>query len=60
MGCAAMFFIFWNVGVEGRKHAKALGNDVHRVYLICGDWNLFLWMLYPVAWGLQGWQRHIA
>lgn len=47
-----MFFIFWNVGIEGRKHAKALGKDVHRVYLICGVWTLFLWMLYPVAWGL--------
>jgi len=52
MGCAAMFYVFWNVGMEGRKHAKALGSDVHRVYLICGVWTLFLWLLYPVCWGL--------
>jgi bacteriorhodopsin len=47
-----MFFVFWNVGIEGRKHAKALGNDVHRVYVSCGVLTLFLWLLYPVAWGL--------
>lgn len=47
-----MFYVFFNVGWEGRKHAKALGKDVHRVYLICGVWTLFLWMLYPVCWGL--------
>lgn len=47
-----MLYVFWNVGWEGRKHAKALGKDVHRVYLICGVWTLFLWLLYPVCWGL--------
>ncbi len=51
-GCAAMFYVFWNVGIEGRKHAKALGPDVHRVYVLCGVWTLFLWLLYPIAWGL--------
>lgn len=31
-----MFYVFWNVGIEGRKHANALGADVHRVYMVCG------------------------
>lgn len=47
-----MFYVFWIVGVEGRKHAKALGPDVHRVYMLCGVWTLFLWLLYPISWGL--------
>jgi len=51
-GCVAMFYVFWNVGIEGRKHAKALGSDVHRVYVLCGVWTLFLWLLYPISWGL--------
>ncbi len=36
-----------------RKHAAALGADVSRVYLICGVWTIFLWFLYPIAWGLS-------
>lgn len=36
----------------GPKTRKALGADVHRVYLVCGVWTLFLWPLYPVCWGL--------
>ena len=47
-----MFYIFWNVGFEGRRRAKNLGNDVYRVYMACGVWTLFLWLLYPVSWGL--------
>lgn len=51
-GCAAMFYIFYNVAWEGRIHAKRLGSDVYRVYLICGVWTLFLWLCYPIAWGV--------
>lgn len=47
-----MFYIFWNVGIEGRRRARNLGRDVYRVYMACGVWTLFLWLLYPVAWGL--------
>jgi len=35
-----------------RKHARALGSDVYRTYLICGVWTIFLWFLYPISWGL--------
>jgi hypothetical protein len=37
---------------EARKHANALGQDVGRVFLMCGSLTAFLWILYPVAWGL--------
>ena len=36
-----------------RKHAYALGTDVGKTYLICGVWTIFLWFLYPIAWGLS-------
>ena len=36
-----------------RKHANALGADVGRTYLICGVWTIFLWFLYPIAWGVS-------
>lgn len=52
-GCFAMFFIFWNIAWEGRKRARLLGSDVSRVYLACGVWTLFIWLLYPIAWGLS-------
>lgn len=51
-GCAAMLYVFYILGFEGRSHAKRLGNDVHRVYVTCGVVTLFVWLLYPVAWGL--------
>lgn len=31
----------------------ALGPDISRTYLICGVWTIFLWFLYPIAWGLS-------
>lgn len=39
--------------MTARKHALAIGADVHRTYLICGVWTIFLWALYPIAWGLS-------
>lgn len=39
--------------MTARKHALAIGADVHKAYLICGVWTIFLWFLYPIAWGLS-------
>lgn len=47
-----MFGVFYELAGNGRAHAKALGNDVYKCYLTCGILTLFLWTLYPVAWGL--------
>jgi bacteriorhodopsin len=49
---AALFFIAYNVCYVGLVHAKALGPNVHRTFLMCGVWTIFLWFLYPIAWGL--------
>lgn len=46
-----MFYVFYNLAIEGRTRSKALGKDVYRVFMACGVWTLFLWLLYPVAWG---------
>jgi bacteriorhodopsin len=52
-GTAAMFYVFYNLAFEGRKRAKALGDDVSRVYTMCGVLTLGIWMLYPIAWGVS-------
>ena len=51
-GCACMLGIFYELAIVGRQNAKRLGNDVHRVFLMCGVLTLFVWFLYPIAWGL--------
>lgn len=47
-----MFAVFYELAFVGRRSAKALGSDVHRVYMHCGVLTLFMWMLYPISWGL--------
>jgi len=52
-GCAALCVVGWNLVWTARKHALALGDDVHRAYVTCGVWTIFLWTLYPIAWGVS-------
>ncbi|ESZ89976.1 hypothetical protein SBOR_9638 [Sclerotinia borealis F-4128] len=49
----ALFGIAYNVLFIGAKHAKALGTAVNKVYWTCGGITMFLWFLYPIAWGLS-------
>lgn len=49
----AFLWVAWTVIWTARKHAAAIGPDVSRTYLICGVWTIFLWFLYPIAWGLS-------
>ena len=49
----AFFWVAWTVTWTARQHAAAIGSDVGRTYLICGVWTIFLWFLYPIAWGLS-------
>ena len=48
-----MFNIFWNIAWQGRKHAQHLGSDIYRAYMLTGVWTIFLWFLYPIAWGVS-------
>lgn len=52
-GCVAFFFVAYTVVFEGRAHARSLGNDIAKVYTICGVWTIGLWCLYPIAWGVS-------
>ncbi|KAG9915132.1 family A G protein-coupled receptor-like protein, partial [Aureobasidium melanogenum] len=51
-GCAALFYVVWVLVWEARRHANALGSDVGKAFTICGSLTTFLWILYPIAWGL--------
>ena len=51
-GCFALFGVVWTLTWTARKHAAGLGADVSKAYLICGVLTVFLWFLYPIAWGL--------
>ncbi|KAA8576107.1 hypothetical protein EYC84_006269 [Monilinia fructicola] len=49
----ALFGIAYNILFVGGQHAKALGTQVNKVYWTCGGITMFLWFLYPIAWGLS-------
>jgi len=51
-GCVALFYILYQLTWEARLHARPLGNDVTRVFFMCGTLTAFLWVLYPIAWGV--------
>ena len=34
------------------QHSRALGQDINKVFTICGCWTIGLWFLYPIAWGI--------
>ncbi|KAK6580629.1 hypothetical protein PZA11_006865 [Diplocarpon coronariae] len=49
----ALFFIGYQVLVVGQHHARGINESVRQTYMLCGGWTMFLWFLYPVAWGLS-------
>jgi len=52
-GCVALFFVVWNLAFNARRHAQVLGSTVYRTYNMCGFLIIFIWFLYPIAWGLS-------
>ncbi|KAI8957419.1 bacteriorhodopsin [Daldinia sp. FL1419] len=52
-GTAALFFIAYELLFDARRHASTLGGDAKRTFMLCGNFLIFLWFLYPVAWGLS-------
>lgn len=53
LGCVALFYILYQLVWEARRHSIALGDDIKRVFFMCGTLTAFLWTLYPIAWGLS-------
>lgn len=52
-GTAAMFYIFYELGFQARKHANHLGKDIGSVFLYGGVLTLVVWLCYPIAWGVS-------
>jgi bacteriorhodopsin len=51
-GCLALVYIVYQLVWESRTHSRAYGRDVEKAFLYCGSLTAFLWILYPIAWGI--------
>lgn len=51
-GCVALFYIVYHLAWESRRNANRYGADVGRAFLLCGSLTSFLWIVYPIAWGV--------
>ncbi|KAK4703985.1 hypothetical protein P7C70_g2229, partial [Phenoliferia sp. Uapishka_3] len=52
LGCAAEFYIWWVLFGPARSSATRLGTEFKKAYLGSAILLSFLWLLYPVCWGL--------
>lgn len=52
IGCVAFFFVVYEILIDGRRHAAALGGAPKKAFNLGGVWLIGLWFLYPIAWGL--------
>ncbi|KAF7719098.1 Uncharacterized protein PECH_000284 [Penicillium ucsense] len=52
IGCVAFFMVAYVIIGVGMSHAKVIGQDVNRLFIMISVWTLVMWTLYPVAWGL--------
>ncbi|OTB02950.1 hypothetical protein M426DRAFT_61240 [Hypoxylon sp. CI-4A] len=52
-GMLALFFIAYELLFDARRHAQVLGGDAKKTFMLCGTFLLFIWFLYPIAWGLS-------
>lgn len=49
----ALLWVAYVITISGRKHALALGPEISKTYTTVGVYLIFLWFLYPIAWGLS-------
>ncbi|KZT61929.1 family A G protein-coupled receptor-like protein [Calocera cornea HHB12733] len=52
-GMAALFFIWYILLGPARVSAELIGADVRGIYTRSAAFLAFLWLLYPIAWGLS-------
>jgi len=52
-GLLALFVTSFLLLVPGRRHAAALGSSIGKTYSTATTLFVFLWMLYPIAWGVS-------
>lgn len=51
-GMVALFFIAYELLWDARRHATRLGGAARTSFNTCGIYLVFIWFLYPIAWGL--------
>lgn len=52
-GMLAFLYVVYSLVFVGRNHARALGPESSRCFNMCGVLTIFVWFLYPIAWGLS-------
>ncbi|KAF4442341.1 hypothetical protein F53441_11769 [Fusarium austroafricanum] len=48
----ALVYIVYMLAWEARLHAKHIGPDVGRTFMMCSSLTLVVWIAYPIAWGV--------
>lgn len=59
-GCAALIYIWWVLLGPARTSSLALGPEFHKEYITSAAILSFLWLLYPIAWGLADGANRIS
>jgi len=49
----AFFYVVYALVAVALPHSKALGPEPKRTFTMCGILTLFIWFLYPIAWGVS-------
>ncbi|KAI5364573.1 Putative archaeal/bacterial/fungal rhodopsin, rhodopsin, retinal binding, yro2-like, 7TM [Septoria linicola] len=52
-GCVALVYIVYVLVWEARIHAKNISSEAGKAFLYCGSLTAFLWIMYPIAWGVS-------
>ncbi|KAI1652767.1 bacteriorhodopsin [Daldinia decipiens] len=52
-GMAALLFVAYELLINARRHASILGGDAKKTFMLCGNFLIFIWFMYPIAWGLS-------
>lgn len=52
-GCLCYVYIVYTLIWKARQSARALGSDVHRLYVGVAIYTAALWTLYPIVWSLS-------
>lgn len=50
--CVALLYVTWVLLFPARANARAISAQAHRAYFTSAAFLCFLWLLYPVCWGL--------
>ncbi|KAI5801247.1 hypothetical protein EDC01DRAFT_716444 [Geopyxis carbonaria] len=49
----AFLLVVYEIVWVGRRNARILGEDVHKLYIGISVFTMVIWTLYPIAWGVS-------